>query len=191
MKISFFLCCFLLGVLVKMPAQTKFEREYRLKSSEIPVVAQTYVHSLGAKKKIKWYKEISQEGKSIEAKTKIRDHCHSIEFDQSGNLEDVEVKIDWEEVAKTTRQQIENYLEETFEKHKIRKIQRQYSGDSEAIRGALVEEKVTKEVMIRYEIVVKGKKNGEMNLYELLFSSEGQLLESYTIELRNTDNLEY
>lgn len=171
--------------------QIKFEREYRLKATEVPVLAKEYVKSLGATKKVKWYKEISQAGESIEAKTKIQNNCYSIEFGMVGNLEDVEVKIAWRDIEKAIQQKMLEYLDKEFNKHKIQKIQKQYAGNSEVIKRVLLGEELSQEYFIRFEMVVKGRKNGQVKLYELLFSDAAQLLESFTIELRNTDNLEY
>ncbi|MEM1122573.1 MAG: hypothetical protein AAGJ18_19170 [Bacteroidota bacterium] len=182
------LCSF---VNLSLYSQIKFEREYRLKAVEVPSQAQQYVIALGAKKKIKWYKEISQDGKSIEAKTKIRAHCYSIEFSEVGELEDVEIKIDWDEIAETTQQNIKNHLKSIFKKYKIKKIQRQFTGDAASIKAFLIKQKVAENCQIRYEIVVKGRNEKGVRLYEILFAEDGQFLKSLPIELRNTDNLEY
>ncbi len=186
-------CLFFLMVLFStlMIAQTKFEREYKVKANEVPAKAIQYVKSLGADKKIKWYQEISQAGKSVEGKTKIRNSCYSVEFDMEGNLQDVEVKIGWKEIPKRSELKILEHLIFRFDKFKTQKIQRQYTGDSAVIKQVLVGEKTIIQPTIRYEMVVKGRKNRQVKLYEFLFSEEGEFLEELTIELRNTDNLEY
>lgn len=53
----------------------------------------------------------------------------------------------------------------------------------------------TKNLIIRYEIVLKGQKNSKSNsqtlFYEYLFSEQGEIEEEIQFEFRNTDNIEY
>lgn len=191
MKELFSIVCFIFLSNLVLSGQTKFEREYRLKSEEIPAEAQSYLTSLGATKKIKWYKEVSQSGISIEGKTKINNACFSVEFDTMGVLEDVEIKIGWKNVAEQTQQAILHYLDSQFDKHSFQKIQRQFTGAPEKIKRSLSSTELIDGITISYEIIVKGKKNRQVKLYEFLFSEEGQFITSLPIELRNTDNLEY
>jgi len=191
MKDSFFLLCFIFFSTLGLCGQTKFEREYRLNSVQVPAESQAYLASLGATKKIKWYKEISQSGISIEGKTKINNACYSVEFDTTGVLEDVEIKIGWKNVEEPTQQSILQYLDSQFDKHSFQKIQRQFTGDSEKIKRRLTTQELIDGITISYEIIVKGKKNRRVKLYEFLFSERGEFIASLPIELRNTDNLEY
>ncbi len=176
---------------ISLQAQTKFEREYRLDANDVPLTAKEYLTSLGATKKIKWYKEISQTGKSIEGKTKINNACYSVEFDTTGVLEDVEIKIGWKEIAPQTQGAIRQYLEKEFDKFSFQKIQRQFVGKPEIVQLAISSDNPNEAVTISYEMVVKGRKNRKVKLYEFLFSQDGNFIESLPIELRNTDNLEY
>ncbi|MEL6254700.1 MAG: hypothetical protein AAFR87_22000, partial [Bacteroidota bacterium] len=84
-----------LGLLVRgnyAQAQIKYEREYKLKPTEIPMPAKIFVDSCKFSTQITWYKEESQDGKSIEAKLKHKGKKYSIEFDTVGLLQDMEIQ---------------------------------------------------------------------------------------------------
>ena len=190
-QIIFIGLCYILLSTVTSYGQTKFEREYRLKATEVPLIARKYVANLGFTQKIKWYKEISQDGKSIEAKTKWANKCYSIEFAEDGQLEDIEIKITWKELPEILQDKISKKLSAKFDTYKINKIQRQYTGEATILKKVVLGDKAERNFTTRYELIIKGKKDKKVKLYEFLFSDKGEILETFTIELRNTDNLEY
>jgi len=109
-------------------AQEKFEKEYRIKTEEVPVKALKFVTQLGFTKKVKWYREEGLTQTSIEAKSKKNREKYSIEFDELGTIEDIEKKIAWSSIPLSTRNNIRSYFDTAHQKICIQKIQIQYTG---------------------------------------------------------------
>ena len=171
--------------------QQKFEKETRIKSSQVPSSAQQFIAALPFPRKIKWYKEENLTHSSFEAKTSYNQHKYSIEFDTEGELQDVEIKIKWAEVPELTQTAIQQYLAATFERFKYSKIQEQLSGERAAIMDYLLGKEKKETITTQYEIVLKGKKAGQTSWFEYTFDAQGRFKDQKTIIFRNTDNLEY
>ncbi len=188
---------FLFGFIVlnllaySVPAQNKYEREYRIKEKEVPEPALAFVRSVPDPGKVRWYSELSDEGKSLEAKLKYLNRRYSVEFDSLGKLQDIEVLTPWEEIAGEVRSRIRADLVATYEKHKIRKIQEQYRGTIVDLFTFVKAERPEEIYSLRYEIVIKGKKEKLWNLYEVTYDEAGNPLDHSMIILRNTDHIEY
>ncbi|MDQ4139839.1 MAG: hypothetical protein M3142_04880, partial [Bacteroidota bacterium] len=127
LKILFFINVILL-ITNQTFGQTKYEKEYRLKPQEVPVEARKFVDALRFSGKVKWYFEENLKGNSIEAKVTNNQKRYSLEFDTLGNLQDVEVQIDWLEIPEVTRNNISGSLDSEYSDYKINKIQVQYTG---------------------------------------------------------------
>ena len=169
-------------------SQSKIEMEERIKKGDAPFSAQRFVDSLNFNSKIKWFVEQGSGNKSYEAKTKFEGKKYSIEFDSLGDIEDIEVEVKWKQINSSTQNAICEQWHTDFEKFRIRKIQIQYSGK----KGDLLDLKnSTENLIIKYEIVLKGQKNGETFFYEYLFSKEGELEKRQKFYFRNTDHLDY
>lgn len=172
-------------------AQQKFEKEYRLKTAEVPLLARQFVDSLGFDCRVKWYMEISQNGKSLEAKSKRGGKWYSVEFDTTGKIQDVEIEVSYEALSDGIQSTIAQQLQGEFEKYRILKIQQQFTGTRNELLTYLTKPKSTLVSTTRYEAMVKGSKNGERNEFEYTFSSQGEIEKKATVVFRNTDNLEY
>ncbi len=171
--------------------QQKFEKETRIKIAQVPVPAQQFIAAIPFPRRIKWYKEENLSSSSIEAKTKYNKHKYSIEFGIEGELQDVEIKINWAEVPERTQTAIQQYLKETFNRFKYRKIQEQLSGETAAVLDYLLGKEKKENITTQYEIVLKGKKAGQTSWFEYTFDAQGKFKDQKTIIFRNTDNLEY
>ena len=90
--------------------QYKFEKERRIKAHEVPFKAIDFVGKVNFKKKIKWYLEESQDGKTFEAKVRFNGRKHSLEFDQLGNILDVEIETKLSKIEKETQNKINSTL---------------------------------------------------------------------------------
>ncbi|WP_338761712.1 hypothetical protein WAF17_16030 [Bernardetia sp. ABR2-2B] len=179
---------FLLFISFYSYSQSKLEIEERIKKGEAPPLAQKFIDSLHFSSKIKWFVEQDYDRKTYEAKTKSEGKKYSIEFDTLGKIEDIEVEIKWHQIPIAVRKNICQRLNADFEKHKIKKIQTQYSGSS----ADLLNLKTSIEnLIIKYEIVLKGQKKSQILFYEYLFSKEGEFEEESQFDFRNTDHLEY
>jgi S-adenosylmethionine:diacylglycerol 3-amino-3-carboxypropyl transferase len=183
------LCSFLLSN--SLFAQQKYEREYRVKQEEVPASAQAFLAACSFSAKVKWFGEESLEGHSVEAKLKEEKVKYSIEFDTLGNLQDVEIDIPWEEVEQSAQEDILAHLNQQFEKHRLIKIQLQWTGSEAAVLELIRTGKTDKALNTKYEIVLKGKQGNKSAWYEFLFSEDGSFERKAIIIFRNTDNLDY
>lgn len=172
-------------------AQQKYEKERRLKESEVPDRALNFIDSLEVGSRIKWYLEEALESTSIEAKFKLNNQRHSIEFDTTGNLEDIEIQMKWNELHEPLRDSIRFYLGEDCGKFKIRKVQIQYSGDQSILLAKIKTGGNAGNYIVRFEIVVKCRNTKNVSLFEYLFSNTGEKLSTSQIVFKNSSNLEY
>ncbi|WP_298311792.1 hypothetical protein [uncultured Aquimarina sp.] len=172
-------------------SQNKLEKEYRIKSSEVPKLALDFIAQGPFDKKIKWYAEESQDGNSIEAKTIYKNRKYSIEFDTEGNPQDVEQKIPFTSISEGLRKQIQNSLDSIFIKSKVKKTQKQWIASRSTLIALINNKTTTENYSVNYELVLKGKKNQRYSYYELLYDHSGSLLKIFKIVNANTDNLLY
>ncbi|WP_299211756.1 hypothetical protein [uncultured Aquimarina sp.] len=172
-------------------SQNKLEKEYRIKSSDVPKLALDFMTQGPFDKKIKWYAEESQDGNSIEAKTIYKNRKYSVEFDTEGNPQDVEQKIPFTSIPEDLRKQIQNSLDSIFTKSKVKKTQKQWVASRSTLISLINKKTVTENYNVNYELVIKGKKNRRYSYYELLYDYSGSLLRILKIVNANTDNLLY
>ena len=189
MKREYFITVFICFLIQSVAGQYKFEREYRIEQEEVPKQAIEFIENVNFKKKVKWYVEESQDGKTIEAKTTYKGRKHSIEFDTKGAVIDVEIKINFSKLDKALQKNIISVLKERFKKFKIRKVQLQFKGQKEALINC-----ITSQCLIKpsFEIVLKGKKETTYELFEMLFDSKGEkILKELKFSADNFDNLQF
>ncbi|MCF2447096.1 hypothetical protein L0657_24290 [Dyadobacter sp. CY345] len=172
-------------------AQKKYEREYSIKSNEVPQQALKLVSSIFPKSRIHWYREESLTGNSIEAKLKSSGKRFSIEFDETGNLQDVEIMSNISEMSSEGRKVLKEELSKSFEKYRIEKVQLQWVGQESKIKKSLLELTATDGIRTRYELIIKGTRDGKENYFEILSESDGRIVTTREIVQRNTDNLIY
>ena len=188
---SIFTCLLLTLLSVSLTAQVKFEREYRIKPVDVPKTAVSFVDSAFRDIPVRWYMETSSEGKSIEAKLMRNRTLYSIEFDESGNLEDVEFEISAGDLPEKTLDAIRKWLGNRFSSYRMMKIQQQWTGSRYELFGILTGKMDPDEYPARYEIMVRGRISGKTVWYEYLFSDSGEMLSEIPVVFKNTDNLVY
>ncbi len=193
MKKLLFTIFILIFFLNLVNAQTKYEKEYRINTEEVPQPALEFVKALNFTKKIKWYKEEGLDKISIEAKTKHLSRNYSIEFSKTGVIEDIEIKINTSEIPTNVYQSITQLLSAKYQKVKFSKIQLQLSGDQESMAQSINNQDFETNELItkRYEIELKAKENGKFQKFEFLFDHNGELLSKAIILLKNSDILEF
>jgi hypothetical protein len=172
-------------------AQQKFEKEYRLKTDEVPLLARQFVDSLDFDRRVKWYMEISQLGKTVEAKSKHNRQRYSVEFDTTGKLLDVEIEVRFGDLPESVQETITRNLEAEFDRFRIRKTQQQLTGPPRNLLTYLKARTHQMSLTTRYELILRGSKNGERHEYEYTFSDQGDIEKRATVIFRNTDNLVY
>ena len=172
--------------------QVKDEKEVRLKPDEVPSsILESVEDYLDKSKKVKFFAETDNEKKSYEVKLQIGGSKYSIEFDESGKLEDIEKTIVFSSLITDTGDNITEHLN-TYSKHRICKIQKQFSSttkeNAQVIEEALLNEKAD---LIRYELEVDIRKNGKWTSFEMLFSDDGGFISKRRIIRRSSEFILY
>lgn len=177
----------LAGIATGAFGQVKYEREARIKPSNIPPKAMMFIKPLGTELKIRWYEEESHLGRSYEAKTKIQGSLYSIEFDSSGQLMDIEKRLHTREVSDELSEKIRKAFEPIFDRYKILKIQEQYLTDELDLPNFLLSNPIFQFV----ECSVRGERQGEISDYEILLTASGEIVQILKDVGRSSDNLEF
>jgi hypothetical protein len=170
-------------------AQQKIEREYAIKATQAPEPALEFVNQTFDKKRIKWYAEESQKGRSIEAKVKQDGTVYSIEFDEKGNLQDIETIISFNSLPQDLQKAIMKTLEADFTRIKIHKMQRQWTGNAATLQQLASKKKPEEDYTTRYEIVIRGSKDRSTSDYEVLVDDHGKLISKSKIIQKDSPHL--
>ncbi|MDP5105474.1 MAG: hypothetical protein NWQ31_04810 [Polaribacter sp.] len=173
-------------------AQQKFEKEYRVKPNEIPLKSLQIIKMWNFEKKVKWFAEESNDGKTFEAKVVYKRDRYSIEFSEEGQILDVEKKVKFSELSSEIQRKIKENLSKKFKKYRIKKVQIQYSGTETAIYNEVFQLKTTHErAKINFEIILKAKKENDYALYEILADNKGILIKELKFKQESSLNLEF
>lgn len=189
-KLAFFFLLFFTSA-SGLLAQEKFEKEYRLKTETVPLPARQFVNALPFNRRVKWYAEVSELGKTVEAKTKFERRRYSVEFDSAGKLLDVEIEISFKDIPEKVRNEITRNLAAELERFSIKKTQEQLTGPRENLLAHLAQGQQKAGLTTRYELIVKGSDEDGRHEFEFTFSAQGQLEKKAKLVFRNTDNLQY
>jgi hypothetical protein len=192
-KVKFF--CLILITAVhcsnNLGAQEKYEKESRIREKYVPTKALQFIDSSDLKSRIRWYLEEGLNRKSIEAKFKHDKVRYSVEFDTLGNVEDIEIETPWENLNSHLKDSISSHLKKDCLKHKIVKVQIQYSGSESELLAKLKTNHNSQYLKIKYEIVVKCNLHNKVELFEYLFNEAGTPLSVSKILFKNSSHLEY
>ena len=172
-------------------SQIKFEQEKRISKSNVPEKALRFVEGLPLTKKIKWYKEISQDGITIEAKSCHNKNKYSIEFTNQGEIIDVEKKVKFKYLESAVRETIKGELDTLFDKFIIKKTQIQYTDLKDEINFIFEESDTENSAEPNYELIVRGKDKGIFSTYEITFDHNGVRLKILKVTQRTSDNIEF
>ena len=170
--------------------KNKFEREYSIKQSEVPLEARNFINET-LNRKVKWYGEENLNGKAIEAKGKKDKKLYSVKFDTLGNIQDVEVVVKFESLSEEIQTKIQQELEQQFSSIKIIKTQIQWLGSQEVLKQLLNTGNATEDYLTNYEIVIRGKNNNRSEQYEVLINEHGKLIDKAKIIQKNDQHLIY
>ncbi len=177
---------------IPFSAQEKFEKEYRVKSAKVPENALRIILKWNFPNKVKWFAEESNDGKTFEAKACFKKHNYSIEFSEKGELIDVEKNVNPNSLTKEIEEKIDTYLYGRFLKFSKKKIQIQYSGDEDSLYNTIFNiDAKSNRFIKKYELVVLGKQQKELALYEFLFDERGQVLKELKFKPTDFLNLEF
>lgn len=175
-------------------SQVKVEREHRIKKNQFPETAHEFIQEkLEEAKKIRFYKETDTTKISYEAKFKKDKLYYSIEFDESGKLEDIEISIKEVDVPEDSWSKITKFLNEKFTKFKIRKIQQQYPITSDETAETTLNNAFQNLLIpsLNYELMVRGKIQDVHSDFEILFGAEGDFIKMKESLPANYDHVLY
>jgi hypothetical protein len=172
-------------------SQEKFEKERRIKVEEVPPKALSFMDSLHFQPKIRWYLEEGISNKSVEAKFRRNQARYSVEFNEMGEIEDIEKEIEWEDIDLKVRQSMNQQLGMDCTKYKKTRVQRQFTGSRQELFAWLNHGQKDQNTVIKYEIVVRCRKGRQVDLYEYLFDAEGEFVTRSKIVFRKSSHLEY
>ena len=175
--------CLLLIALGLMTVNTfgqyKYEREHRIKKSQFPAEAHALIEEqLAEARRIRYYRETDSTKVSYEAKFKVDRLHYSVEFDEKGELEDVEILIKEVDIPDDSFKNITDYLDDNFNKYRIRRIQQQYPVSEHESVELTIKNAFQNLILptIRYELIVAGRKDKGFEDFEILFDAEGNFL---------------
>lgn len=165
----------------------KYEHEKTVSFKKVPEIALEAVkHICGQYKKGKWLKEISIDQFSFEFKTRIEKQKISIEFDSSGNFEDLELNFSLKKLNQSIQNNISKYLIANYKAYQIKSLQLQWTSHEKALSYVSLSD------YSNIEIVIKAQKGKQFGNFELLFDKEGNFIsESEIIDKINSDHLDY
>ncbi|MCX2718249.1 hypothetical protein [Lentiprolixibacter aurantiacus] len=193
-KYSFYLSLLLLLLATAGWSQNKYEREFRIKKSQFPENAHAFLKDeLQNAKRIRYYKEVDSSKVSYEVKFKKERLFYSIEFDASGELEDVEILIKEADMPNSSYEAIDGYLKGYFTKYRIRKIQQQYTLAAFGTVSSTLKNAFQNMIdpKINYELIVGGATDASFQDYEILFDSEGNFISMRKSLPANYDHVLY
>lgn len=172
----------------------KNEMEKRVPKSEFHQKAFGFIEiQLSDAKKVKYYLEVDGLDTSYEIKFFKNQHHFSVEFNNNGVFEDVEMKVDFKELPAKVVNEIRRYLVENYKKHKIRKVQVQYknkkvtSSDLEKLFEGKTD---LYETSYEIEIAVKNA-DGKPAMYEFHFDVDGNFVDKRIFKQQGDDNILY
>ena len=174
---SFLLLILVLFQFSMVNSQVKVEREHRIKKNQFPETAHDFIkEKLDEAKKIRFYKETDTTKISYEARFKKDKLHYSIEFDESGKLEDIEILINEVDVPDESWLKITKFLKEKFTKYKIRRIQQQYPVNSDEPTETTLNNAFQNLLIpsLNYELMVWCKIQDDHSDIEILFGAEGE-----------------
>lgn len=174
--------------------QNKYEREHRIRKAQFPEKAHRFIAGqLQQARRIRYYRETDSTEISYEVKFK-KDRLHySVEFDEQGQLEDIEILVKEVDLPSESFSNIRGYLDTSFHKYRIRRIQQQYVVTAgEAVETTL--KNAFQNLLlpgINYELMVSGKREKGYLDYEILFDSGGNFIRQRTSLPANYDHVLY
>lgn len=164
-------------------AQSKIEVEKRIDRSQFPKAALDWLSSHPeVPKEVRYYLEQDGEITSYEVKFKVANENYSIEFDEQGQLLDIEVLTRFKKLDKERMTQVKDHLDSQYKKWRLERVQRQYTlaenGDSVLARVFEKHPELTENL----ELEVSVKENGKTAHYELTFDPRAKLIRKRPIQ---------
>lgn len=160
-------------------SQSKNEKEIRVSKQNFPIQTFLCLNEIpNTAKRLRYYKETDNTNTSFEAKFKYKKKRYSVEFNEEGLLEDVEITINPKTIEVSILNNIKSYLNKNYKKYKLRKTQKQYVYNLETTPQLFVKSTITNTIMLKpnYEIIVEVKTDKSNMFIEFLFNRKGEFI---------------
>ena len=176
--------------------QIKYEKEERIQKEELPVAVVQLLPLMKANaKRIRYYREFDGQSISYEVKFKKHGAHFSVEFNQEGVLEDVEVLVAKSALPTVVLETVKTH----FQSVKLTRIQKQFVHPQgvnpvhtlRAVFGKYSSVKHDVLTKSAYEIVVSGKTQNGYQQFEVLVAPSGKLLKKSTILTKDYEHVVY
>lgn len=150
-------------------AAQKREREFGIGADEAPASVRHYVDSAFAgAHRVRYYKDISEDGTAIEAKFKLAGVPYSVEFDEGGSWHDTEREVAPEAIPGVVWDAEACPLwTDTFERYRVVRAQDHVGRAGERY----------------YEVELRARLNREWSAYQYQIAPDGRILTGKVIEL--------
>lgn len=187
--------CFFLFLLLMIShslfAQLKYEREIRLKRSQVPAELYDYVKSLAPGLRVRWHKEYEINGVGYEAKFKHKGQNYSVEFEEDGTLEDLEVAIIISDIDASLFEKLDAKLKAELTVYNILRLQRQILASKQEVIDYFNDKTNLAQLCKNYEIKVWTRIDNQIITLEYLFDSNADIISKLRVIDKFDDNLIY
>lgn len=179
MKYRTFLIITMLFLSGMAKAQNKLEREHRIKKSQFPEMAKLFMETkIGSVKKLRYYQEIDSNKITFTSKFKKDRLYYAIQFSENSEFQKAAFTVKEIDIPMESWQRITSYMDRYFTKYRIKKIHQQYTVIENQSEVATLKNAFQNLILpeISYEVLAKGKLEGECKVYKILFDSEGNMV---------------
>jgi hypothetical protein len=194
-----YLMAFIMGIVCAIPIHAqdtapKIEVEKSIHREDAPG---QILHLLEAKwagfDNAHYYRQSNGQSILFEIKFEWRDHQYSLEFNDAGQLLEIEQLIDLDDINAAPRSAIMQHIQKQFSKFELTRIQRQFtSAEQDEEAEEIIEdflEQNREDLIIRYEIELNGQNKKELGPFEFLFDRQGSLIQKRRIQKRSIDTI--
>ena len=171
----------------------KIEIEKEIKVEELPSSILLSIKPLEQEgERFKYYQESDGINTFYEVKLKFRGDKLSVKYTELGKIFDLEVEQPINSLPHEVQDSIQNYFEKHHKKHKLKKLQLNYTYsdlDKDFIMDYVAN--VLTGLTLKYEIEAYLKSDKRNGLYELVFSSQGEIIDIKKINSRAAEYVMY
>lgn len=169
------------------------EREHRIRKSQFPSVNIGLIFDGSMTNKIRYYKEVDSLETTYILKFKMARLNYLLSFDDAGKLKISGFRVKEIDIPEETFQKIRAYLNDSYEKSRIKRIFQQYpatnpENDESALKNTFQNLLLPSNV---YKLIVIGKNDKKKNEYDLWFSADGNLIRKRQALPINHDRILY
>lgn len=170
-------------------AQVKYEKEERIQKEALPTAVVKLLPLMETHaKRMRYYREFDGESISYEVKFKKHDAHFSVEFNQDGQLEDIEMLMSKAALPASVLETVKTH----FQSVKLTRIQKQFvhpkGGNPARTLQAVFENQIAPTA---YELEISGKTQNGYRQFELLVAPTGKLLKKSTILTKDYEHVVY